>query len=185
MKKSITFGIFLSVILFLGTAGSTILGQTLKLDGSSSQITVDGTSNVHDWTIEAEKLTGSLVISGEEMETLSLSVPAEGLKSGKSGMDKNTYKALNTNKNKNITFKLTDDVNLNSSSAKLKGTLTIAGKSKNVTIDAKTKKNGNTVSLTGEKKITMKDFGVEPPTAMFGAIKTGEDVVVKFNLLFK
>jgi hypothetical protein len=41
------------------------------------------------------------------------------------------------------------------------------------------------ISYNGAYKIKMTDYNVEPPTIMLGAIKTGEFVTVKFDLLLR
>jgi polyisoprenoid-binding protein YceI len=38
--------------------------------------------------------------------------------------------------------------------------------------------------LNDLKKIALEDFGIKPPTAMFGQIVVGDTVVVKFELIF-
>ena len=83
--------------------------QSYQLNNRASTLFINGTSNIHDWTIEAENTSGLLITefddgSLEDIEQLELNVIAESLVSGKSGMDKNTYKALNTNKFKEINF---------------------------------------------------------------------------------
>ena len=39
----------------------------------------------------------------------------------------------------------------------------------------------NMVSLEGEKTFNMTDYGIEPPTALFGTITTGDEVTIKFK----
>ena len=38
------------------------------------------------------------------------------------------------------------------------------------------------MSIVGEKSIKMTSYGVEPPTALLGTIKTGDDLTIKFNI---
>src|SRR5690554_6437329 len=94
--------------------------QSYQLSNATSKLVVDGTSNIHDWQINAENQQGKLSAILEDgqltkIQKLDFSVIAESLKSGKSGMDKNTYKALNTSKYKQIVFKLTKVNSINSS----------------------------------------------------------------------
>ena len=187
MKTTMTRAILLLLLCSTGFAG---IAQTLKADQKSSTVKIDGTSNIHDWTIDAESINSSILIEmdegkTEEIKELKLQIPSESLKSGKSGMDKNTYKALDTDKNKTISFTLKEKAEVRGENVSLKGTLTIAGKSKNVTIKSAVTQSGNKTRLQGSHTINMKDYRVEPPTAMFGTITTGEQVTVKFNLLFQ
>jgi len=171
-----------------------INAQSYKLDNQSSSLTVDGTSNIHDWTIEAENTSGTINIDLDEgkiddIENLEFSVIAESLMSGKSGMDKNTYKALNTDKYKSITYQLQkvnsiENTSGNTYKVSTKGNLTIAGVKKEINLNFNLKSDTNKITLSGEHKLKMTDFGIDPPTAMFGSIKTGDMVKIKFTTQF-
>ncbi|HPX05794.1 MAG TPA: YceI family protein, partial [Tenuifilaceae bacterium] len=66
------------------------------------------------------------------------------------------------------------------------GTLTISGVTQNVTINATGKLLPNgAIEFTGEKALKMTSFKVEPPTAMFGAMKTGDEVTIDFKVVIK
>ncbi len=168
--------------------------QTYQLSNTTSKLVVDGTSNIHDWQINAENQQGKLsaiFVDGQltKIQKLDFSVTAESLKSGKSGMDKNTYKALNTSKYKQIVFKLTKVNSINSSGSNsykvaASGNLMIAGVTKPIDITFDVKVQGNTITLTGAKTIKMTDFGVDPPKAMFGTITTGDAIDIKFESNF-
>lgn len=172
---------------------STMLGQNFRMD-NSSEIIVEGTSNIHDWDMKATSKKGGATITTENgkltgITNLQVTVPAESLDSGKSGMDKNAYKALNTKQHKNIEFKLDEVKKIEangSNSYKVNGlaTLKISGVSKQVPVEFTAKINGNKLEINGEKSLNMTDFKVDPPTAMFGTITTGEDVTIKFNSIF-
>ncbi|TRZ46186.1 YceI family protein [Robertkochia solimangrovi] len=178
-------------VLFLTVfAGiSTMQAQKFTLNNGSSELTIFGTSNVHDWEETAEKQSGSITLSGEDSKTIDameIAVEAESLKSGKSGMDNNTYKALNTDKYKTINFKLTEVSSMEkqsdgSYSVKAKGDLTLSGVTKNIDLNFKLTNSGNSVTLTGEKEINMTHYKIDPPRALMGAIKTGESVTLKFK----
>lgn len=168
--------------------------QSYKLNNKASSLIIEGTSNIHDWTLEAENSSGVLTAEFdegklEEIENLEFTVIANSLMSGKSGMDKNTYKALNTDKYREITFKLKNVQSIDKKSndtykVKATGSLEISGTKKDVNLNFDLKSNNNQIILTGEHKLTMTDYGVDAPTAMFGTITTGEDVVVKFKSHF-
>ncbi|WP_405200102.1 YceI family protein [Christiangramia sp. LLG6405-1] len=180
-----------AIILLLSIG---VNAQSYQLNNEASSLHIDGTSNIHDWTIKAENTGGNLSLefedsSLEDIELLEFTVMAKSLMSGKSGMDKNTYKALNTNKHKQITFKLKDVQSIEKVSTgiynvKTTGSLEIAGTKRDIKLNFKLKSSSNAITLTGEHKLNMTNFGVEAPTAMFGTITTGEDVVVKFESQF-
>jgi len=40
----------------------------------------------------------------------------------------------------------------------------------------------NTITVSGEKKLAMTDYEMKPPSFMMGTVKTGNDVVLKYNI---
>ncbi|WP_286761014.1 YceI family protein [Salegentibacter sp. UBA1130] len=161
---------------------------------NSSEIIVEGTSNIHDWEMKATSKQGGATITTEDgkltgISKLQVSIPAESLESGKGGMDKNAYKALNTDKYKNIEFKLDEVKKIEangSNSYKVNGlaTLKISGVSKQVPVEFTAKLNGNKLEINGEESLNMTNYKIDPPTAMFGTITTGEEVTIKFKSTF-
>lgn len=168
--------------------------QNYKLNTKASNIVVEGTSNIHDWEITVEQMNGEVQAVFEngklsKIESLKMSIPGKSLKSGKGGMDKNTHKALEIDKNPNITYTLemVDKIDYTSDTKCLittQGKLNIAGSSNTVKIVFDAKISEGKIELVGNKELNMNDFGVDPPTAMFGTITTGEKVNVKFKTTF-
>ncbi|MGI0105170.1 YceI family protein [Salinimicrobium sp. WS361] len=175
-------------------SANTMVGQTFNVNSGASSLKVEGTSNIHDWELSAKELQGSIKVQMEDgqlvkLDQLQFAVVAESLKSGKGGMDKNTYKALDTDKHRRITYELSSVKNLDCTSktsckVTTNGVLTIAGTQKNVELIFDAKVAGDKITLSGDKKIKMTDFKVDPPTAMFGTITTGDEVNIKFQTVF-
>ena len=194
MKTLKTIKLALGTLALVFFFTQLITAQTFTVEKTNSTIKVDGSSNVHDWTIISESFQGSLTASFENgklvrLETLEFSVPAENLKSGKGGMDKNTYKALNTKTHKNIIYKLEKVKTLDCNAAgqckiSTSGYLTIAGTRKPVDVIFEAKVSADKIILTGSKEIKMTDYKVDPPTAMLGAITTGDAVTVSLKATF-
>jgi polyisoprenoid-binding protein YceI len=172
----------------------TVFGQDSKVVLAESKLVVDGTSNLHDWTIEAKAMSGKASVTLEAgdlkaLKNLDFSVEVEQLKSGKSGMDKNTFKALKSTSNKNISFKLVKVVKMttvsdNNYTIETQGDLTIAGATKRINQTFMVKLIGKKMVFTGKQKIDMTVYGVEPPKALMGTIKTGKDVTVDFKVTY-
>lgn len=177
-------------MVFVMTYSTALIAQNYKLDPSNSNLIVFGTSNLHDWEIKAESQQGNLVLNSDnDIKSLQISIEAEGLKSGKSGMDKNTYKALNTKSYKTIEFKYTKTTSIdkkddNSYKLTIQGDLKVNGVTKNISMTIDVQVTNNNVTLTGKKTIKMTEFEVEPPTALLGTIKTGDEVTISFNSKF-
>lgn len=185
MKRS------LSLLLLVLLPLWVLAQQTYKISPKST-IKVEGTSTMHDWTMQSSALQGSVVLEQEGrpagIKQANLKLAAESLKSGKDAMDKNAYKALNTGKHKDIAFVLNSIKSVEQLNGATKiiasGTLTIAGVSKAETIEllAKTDSQG-AISFQGSKAIKMSQFGVEPPSFMFGSVTTGDAITISFNIL--
>ena len=187
-------------ILFFAV-GSVVAQQSTLTMLDKSTMKIDGTSNVHDWTVDAQKMNMTLNFAAEALqsenpqnpvESLTFTVPVEQLESGKGGMNRRMYDALKKDDHPNISFELSsaivEQANADSSSFTLNatGTLNIAGVSKEVSfpVEGAIQSDG-TYSFSGSHEIDMTEYNVEPPSAMFGAIKCGEMVTVKFDLFFK
>ncbi|MDY2588159.1 YceI family protein [Winogradskyella aquimaris] len=185
-KKSL-----LCTIVFVISA--VVYSQDYKLDNTTSFMKIEGTSSLHDWHIDVEKQAGSLVLEQSEtinVKAISLTVESESLKSGKSRMDKNTYKALETDDYKKITFKLIKTTEIKKLSDGIYefngvGELTIVGNTKEIAMSLKLEIKDGMVLISGKNEIKMTDFGVEPPTALLGTIKTGDAITISYKSTFK
>ncbi|WP_142786283.1 YceI family protein [Changchengzhania lutea] len=189
-KKQINVAAAIIVTFLVSQLGNA---QQFSLDNKESSLIVLGTSNLHDWHITAETHKGLIQFNDIKacgIEKLKIAVVVESLKSGKKSMDKNTYKALHSDRFGKITYELTDikDVT-NKSDGKFHitslGNLTIMDVTKPISLDLSVDIIKNKIVVSGTKKINMTDFNVKPPTALFGTITTGEDVTIKFTTIFK
>lgn len=160
-----------------------------KLDGNLSNIYIDGTSTLHDWTSTVEQMSGTMNVeeadgSLSKIRSINVTIPVKSIKSGKSGMDKNTYNALDEDNHPTITYKL-KTYSIGEDRLVLNGEMTIAGTTKMVKISTPYEMKGDVIEIEGKHSMKMTDFNVDPPTAVMGTIKTGDEVVVRFNLVFK
>jgi polyisoprenoid-binding protein YceI len=174
---------------------SLLSNAQVRYTGNTVDLLVSGTSTLHDWTMKSAKADCSAafdfnaagVISG--LQTLTFSTPVNSLKSDHTAMDKNAYKALKTEKNPAIIYTLTGvsvTPAVTGSTVKCTGKLTIAGATRDEEIVALCKPNAdNTITVTGSRKISMKEFSIDPPSFMLGTVKTGNDIVISFTLQLK
>lgn len=180
------------LLLFFLTTPLFVEAQKYTLDNETSFLQVLGTSSLHDWHVQAEKQSGNIVFSDVaklEMSALNFSVESESLKSGKSAMDKKTFGALNTDKFKMINFSLIKVLSVNKKSENnyqvtASGNLTINGVKKEITLKFSMDKKDNLFILEGSHKLLMTTFSIEPPKALLGTIKTGDEIEVKFKSIF-
>lgn len=194
MKKlKINRNIFL-VFLLLFSSIYTLKAQESKVVLAESKLTVFGTSNVHDWEIEAKAMSGKSVVKIESgdlkaIKSLDFAVEAEQLLSGRKGMDANTFKALKSKTYKTINFKLINVTKItktseNNYTVDTKGDLTVSGVTKRINQTFEVKVSGRKTIFSGKTKIDMTHYNIKPPKALMGTIKTGAIVTVDFKVTY-
>ncbi len=175
MKKIVLLLLFLGFSIFA-------LGQDSYSLSSESKLTIDGTSTVHDWTVTANTIDGVLRAEGNTPKEIDFEVTVADILSERGAtMDKKMHAALQKESHPKVMFALNEVKN----ESTLVGTLSIAGKQKDVEIVGKISSDGDTVKISGEYHVPLKDFEIEPPTAMFGQVVVGPEVTVKFDLVFE
>jgi polyisoprenoid-binding protein YceI len=195
----------LTTLLGLLFLASGALAQTTDyVLTDKSTMTIAGTSTIHDWEADVEEMQASIGLdaSGLDAETkqspvttFSLAVPVESIESGKGGMNKKIYKALKEEDHPQIRFDLkTTELASNAQSGSSNqgefqlmatGDITIAGVTREVSFPVvASTPNSSTYQFTGSYEINMKDYDVDPPSAVFGTIKSGEKVTVNFDVYF-
>ncbi|HMQ05717.1 MAG TPA: YceI family protein [Saprospiraceae bacterium] len=168
-------------------------GQTHFESKDQIVMILAGTSTLHDWEMRSTSATceASFVLSSsgnlERLNTLTFSTPVKSLKSGKGGMDKNAYKALNAEEYSLIkaTLKSAEISPINERTYNVDCiiNLTIAGSTQETPLKTTAVINADqTISVQGQKVISMRDYGVDPPSFMLGTVRTGNDVTLTFNI---
>lgn len=201
----------LGMLLVTGTTGSLPAadgkGWATKI-ASGSEMSVSGSSTVHDWVCEEIQVSGNIRVEGftpgtsptldDLMQFLAatpgaaeaeVTVPVKEIHCDKDGMDPKTHKALKANKHPNITYRLTklkvaapSSTGGDSFLINTTGELTVAGQTREIGMDVRISRTGDNLVVSGEKALKMTDFGIEKPTAMWGMIKAYDDVTVRFNV---
>jgi polyisoprenoid-binding protein YceI len=156
-----------------------------------SKLWIEGTSTMHDWTCRVGQFSGSLEAASEAVEQIGsagVSVPVRGLECKNGTMNKKALEALKAKDHPSITYQLSraDLQGVTSQEFELKttGRLTIAGTTRDVAMTVKGKPLGDgSFRFTGSTPLKMSDFGIDPPTAMLGTMKTGNQIVVHFDVV--
>ena len=186
--------------LALMAAASSVAGaQTVRIAVSpTSKLWFEGTSNVHDWKCDAKALDAVIEIDatapalGTASPTLlrkvSVRIPVKQMKCGHDKMDDNMYKALKADANDEISYVMATFAPVvgekqDEFGIKTEAKLRVAGVEKPVVVEvAATRLADGTIKAVGTVPMKMTNFGVKPPTAMFGAIRAGDEVKVKFEM---
>ncbi|MEO1011856.1 MAG: YceI family protein [Bacteroidota bacterium] len=172
-----------TTIVLLLTVFTTLAGlaqETYTLSAESTLV-IDGTSTLRDWSVTANTMMGKLKAETDMPKEITFEVPVADIKSERgSTMDKKTFNALKGGQHPKVTFALKEFKDNNAAS----GTLNIAGVEKDVEVSTKMTDADGKLTISGEHTITLQDYNMVPPSAMFGQIVVGDDVIVKFNLVF-
>jgi polyisoprenoid-binding protein YceI len=163
----------------------------------SARITIAGTSNVHAFTaatttvrvVRADLQQGligeafwSKAFEPGVVEGFEMAIPAATLKSDKDGLDKNMHKALKAQEHADITFRLIRFETASAAgTARAIGVLRVAGVEREIAFDVKAERTGAALAISGAVDVLMTDYGITPPKAMLGMLKTDPKVKVTFE----
>lgn len=192
---------YLILLIFGSIAVSSNLQAQVSYKLNSSKdnlVKISGKSNVHDWTMNAENPVCEASFAAfiaednvpKSLTSLNFSVNAKSLKSESTSMNNRTYKAIKADAYPQITFKLREATvtpqQKNKFTVNATGTLTIAGVSKVISLQVNGEvKSDNTIVCSGQEKIRLTDYGIQPPSFMLGAMKVGNDLSIAFTLHLK
>jgi hypothetical protein len=177
---------FTSLIIF----SVEVYGQDSFVLATNQQFKVEGTSTLHDWEMVSTKAEGNAsikLVKGKiaSINSLVVDLPVTSLKSGKNAMDKNAHEALQANKNPQIQLELVETEAITDELVKAKIRLSIAGTSNMANWEVSYKLSEDGVLFLGSHRIKFSDFKVDPPKAVFGTIKTGDELELSFETTFK
>lgn len=193
MKRHALTGTLLAGLLLFGFSSTASLSQPLVTLSNDSELWIEGTSSVNSFTCIAGRVSGegSFVENraGRIAEAV-VSVPVEAFDCGKSRMNRDFTEALRADSHPWIEFRL-EKVELSSRDAesgadnvRVTGRLLIAGSEQTVAIDVLGQLGtDSTYRATGSLPLLMSDFGIQPPTALFGLIRAHDPITVHFDLL--
>lgn len=187
-----------SIFLFLAVMllAVSVNAQT-KYSTKSFQLTVNGTSNMHDWSSKATSVivTGDFALNNTTLEKINaatVKVQTKSLKSTKDSdlMDGRTHSTLKADKFPEITYVFTKVLSVQQNGAEtimnISGNLTLGGVTKptDLTLRIKTLANGD-IEVKGTRKILMSNHGIKPPSFMLGAMKVGDEVTLVYDVILK
>jgi hypothetical protein len=191
---------FTMLVLLLNAASSGSDGWVLD---PNSHLFLQGTSTLHDYQAVAEQMALSVDAPQEGGHDLAywlahahaltptLRIDVAHLKSESEGLDENMRAALKAREHPEIIFSVDSCEATRNPAApddgvvRIKGRLTVAGASRPVEIVATAHVDGARIRLQGSYALSMLDYGVVPPTFMFGAVRADDRVVIRFDLFIK
>lgn len=182
--------VLLNLFLFVGL----INAQELQVLKPIQNCFIKGTSTMHDWELNITQINGkSDIIKTDgkisQIKDISITVPVIGLKSSKSTMTDKTYELLK--KDQYPALKLeSNSITLTQAGLDYKATIqaniTVAGQTRKKTITStiKTSADGK-ITASGSFTLLLTEFGLEPPKMFLGALKTGDQITIQYEINLK
>jgi polyisoprenoid-binding protein YceI len=208
--KTLTSQLALFAMAMIAIAQPLRAEKVERFEGhpDESEVRVDGTSTMHDWTVRSPTISGAItfkievksdattqqvresIIAHPDAEAV-VAIGVRSLKSDKKdkGMDAKMYEAMKADSYPKIEYKLTKFILAKGTKAEQEefdvdttGDLTIAGVTRHLQMPMRLiVVNKDNLQITGETNMKMTDFKVKPPQALLGAIKSGDKIRVSFT----
>lgn len=155
---------------------------------NASSVTISGVSTIHEWTMQGSTINGSIDVEqpGVANALVSVRIPVANITSEHDRMNRIMLDAMKAKTYPEIRYELTEASGMTGTAesfvVKTRGKLTVAGVTRDVQMDVTASKSGERrYILSGTAPLKMTDFGIKPPTAMMGAIKSADDIKVSFH----
>ncbi len=189
MSRSLSYA--LAACVCVGILAFSLAPVTTYRFADESRIWVEGTSTVHDWDCQVTRFLGRVnaTTDGSRMATLSsarVSIPVRSIDCDNGTMNGKLRDALGEEA---VRYELTRATPAGAGAdgwfaVETTGTLSISGTTRPARLSMRAKANGNGgFRFTGTHSFRMTDFGIDPPTALLGTLKTGDDLTVRFDVV--
>ena len=183
--KKLSIAIGSVSILFSVAIGAQLAFAPLSLS-KTSKVWVDGTSNVRSFscaaaTIQADVAGETTGEPGSAVKSATLVIPVASLDCKNGTMNEHMRKALKAEKNPQIKWRMTS-YRVDGATVTIQGFLTIAGKENAIELKGAGSADNGVLRFKGTKQFKMTEYGVKPPTMMFGTMRVGDAVTVGFDI---
>lgn len=166
---------------------------TYQFDNTESTMTVYGSSNVRDWTMDVTQINGSVTLGTADQELpaiqrIRVEIPIEQMVSEKDRLQRHAHEALHKEDYPTISFASSDvevtQAEADSFSVVANGKMTIKGNTQSVELTAKgAQQSDGTLNVVGEHELELSTYDVERPSLMFGAIKVDDPIRIGFDVV--
>jgi len=196
--------LYASALLAAGTLSAQELTRFDAQPGS--KVKIDGTGNIHDWTVEGQIIGGHMeldpafladpqkVAAGTKVNAkVEATVPVRSIKSGKKTMDEVMHDAMHQTTFPKVEYRLKELTLKEAPKAATGpyvfdsvGDLTISGVTNSIKMPVTIARlDKDQLKTTGSSVVKMTAYGIKPPSPKLalGLITTGDDVTVTFEWL--
>lgn len=190
-----------ALILFAYLLLSSVLSAQNKVTiemQKQSKLTIHAATNLLRFTLEQEgqeiQNKPMTIITSQENNKLyvnqnKLILKVKNFESNNPIAQSEFYKMMQTEKHPNLRIQLNHFEKATQADGKSTGnaavSITITGVTKEYNVPVTAEISGNLITLQGRKKMTIRDFGIEPPVAMLGLVRVSEWIEIDFNLICK
>jgi len=159
----------------------------------TARVSITGTSNIQaygasttDVRIVRVEFARPLVVWDDVLkpgaiQAFDVVVNAATLSSGNPALDADMRQALKVREYPDIVFRLSTLEPGPDPSVNAIGKIRVAGVQREAVLVMKTERRDAALVVRGQTTLLMTDFGIQPPTGMYGAIKADPRVTVKFE----
>ncbi len=164
----------------------------------SSRLEIHGSSNVNEFICTCRQTFYKLpfqIVGGHQpgrtiwmFQNTQLRLQTQLFDCGNKVMNKDFYNALKSKTHPTMWIELETidevrQVNMSWTTFMTQTRITIAGTRRSVPIHARVRRvSSNQLQIQAEKALKMTDFGITPPTALMGMIKTNDEITIRLNL---
>lgn len=166
-----------------------------------SRLWIEGDATLHGWDAEATEFEVDFSFpdawfdtmdnwSGKDVETLKVRVPVSALDGGRSRMNRDLREAMKAESYPMILFHWeTIEVKAaqeNKAELNVTGKLEAAGVERDIEFSADASLiAGESFKISGKAPLKMTDFGIDPPRALLGTLRTDDDIEILFEMVFE
>ncbi len=187
-----------TLLLLFFTSNALAQQQIFQSDTEQPvQVIVNGESTLHAWKANCKVVNdypAELSLNLEEgglIESFAFSVEVKSMESGRgSTMDGKIFKALKSEEHPYIKYEQTEPAKLSnigedgSFSLVSTGVLKMAGAEKEISVDVAGALQDGVLTFSASHDLKMTEYEIVPPSAMFGQIKTKDDVTITFEFRY-
>lgn len=165
-----------------------------------SRVVLEGSSNVVDWACRTNAFEATIAVDSgfdpasliglaKPISRVTVRIPVRTLKCGHDRMNRDMYRSLRASQFPDIRYVLASYTVKGRAADSSKftlltvGDITVAGVTKRVEVPITAERWQGGAKGSGVVRLRMTDFGVRPPVALLGAIRTRNEVEVLFEVV--
>lgn len=198
-------GLSLVLALIVAVLPATASDRVVLTPAAGSEVKLEGTSNMHDWEAIGDRIDGSVEVEAAFLEDprseavtslrdggppprVQVMIPVESLESDKRRLNRLMYDSLEAGDHPQIRYTLTSarlvDGEAEGDQVRLatEGELQVAGVTRVLEMEVLVERAaGNQLVVTGSVPLKMTDFGIDPPRALLGMLRTADELTATFR----